>query len=114
VQQLLDNIKRGTRWALAGTAASNLIQLAQIAWFARVAGPQAAGDYALAAATVGTLAPFAEAGLGQAIVQSQQVTARQIAAVAWLNWGLGLFFSPFWVSARRRYRLGSAAGRLVG
>jgi O-antigen/teichoic acid export membrane protein len=92
VQQLLNHIKWGTRWALAGTGASNLIQLVQIAWFARVAGPQAAGDYALAAAAVGILAPVAEAGLGQAIVQSQQVTARQIAAVTWLNWGLSLFF----------------------
>ncbi|MDX1911026.1 MAG: oligosaccharide flippase family protein [Saprospiraceae bacterium] len=82
--------RKGLRWSFIGSAGSGMLQFAQIALFARLAGPEAAGDYALAATFVSFLTPVAEAGLSQAVVQAASVHPRQLATLAWVNMGLGL------------------------
>jgi O-antigen/teichoic acid export membrane protein len=68
--------------------------------FARLAGPTAAGDFALAAAFLGFLAPLAEAGIGQAVIQAKSLRQEQLATVAWVSFALGLFLLLLsWLSA---------------
>ena len=89
--------QKGIRWSLAGTLGTAIFQFAQIAVFARLAGPEAVGDYALAAVFISFLTPVAEAGLSQAVVQAEQIIPRQLAALTWVNWLLGaLIFSLLW------------------
>ncbi|MBK8969183.1 MAG: oligosaccharide flippase family protein [Lewinellaceae bacterium] len=57
--------------------------------FARWAGPTAAGDFALAATFMGFLAPMAEAGISQAVIQAKNLRQEQLAALAWVSFGLG-------------------------
>lgn len=76
---------RSIRWSFIGSAGLTLLQFLQMLVFARLAGPAAAGDYALAAAFMGFLTPLAEAGLSQAVVQAEAVDPRQLATLAWLN-----------------------------
>jgi len=82
--------RRGVRWSSIGAAGTALLQLLQMVMFARLAGPAAAGDYALAAVLVGFLVPLAEAGLSQAVVQAREVRTEQLAALVWVNFGVGL------------------------
>lgn len=89
----------GIRWSLAGSLGAALFQFAQMAVFARMARPEAAGDYALAATFISFLTPVAEAGLSQAVVQAERIHPRQLAALAWVNWGLGAFiFIVLWLA----------------
>ncbi|MCC6461760.1 MAG: oligosaccharide flippase family protein [Saprospiraceae bacterium] len=60
--------------------------------FARLAGPAAAGDFALAAGVMGFLSLFAEAGLGQALVQGPLLRQEGRAVLASLGVVLGLIF----------------------
>ena len=90
--------RKGIRWSFAGSIGSALFQFAQMAVFARLAGPEAAGDYALAATFISFLTPVAEAGLSQAVVQAAHIQARQLAALAWVNCALGGFiFLLLWI-----------------
>lgn len=91
--------RKGIRWSLAGSLVSALLQFIQMAIFARMAGPEAAGDYALAATFISFLTPVAEAGLSQAVVQAEQIRPHQLAALAWVNWLLGaLIFIGLWLA----------------
>ncbi len=65
------------------------LQFLQMLVFARWAGPTAAGDFALAATFMGFLAPLAEAGISQAVIQAKTVRQEQLAALAWVSFGLG-------------------------
>lgn len=60
--------------------------------FARLAGPAAAGDFALAAGVMGFLSLFAEVGLSQALVQGPLLRQEGRAALATLGVVLGLVF----------------------
>ncbi|MBC7776179.1 MAG: oligosaccharide flippase family protein, partial [Phycisphaerae bacterium] len=77
--------RQGIRWSLTGSVGSAVFQFAQMAVFARLAGPEAAGDYVLAATFISFLTPVAEAGLSQAVVQSKRVLPQQLATLAWVN-----------------------------
>jgi O-antigen/teichoic acid export membrane protein len=83
--------RSGIRWTLAGSVGVSVFQFLQMALFARLAGPTAAGDYALAAAVTGFLTPVAEAGLSQAVVQARDVKPGHVAALVWVNFALGVF-----------------------
>ena len=91
--------RRGIRWSLAGSVGAALFQFLQMAVFARLAGPAALGDYALAATCIGFLMPLAEAGLGQALVQARDITPRQLVSLGWLNMVLGasMFVLVWWL-----------------
>ncbi len=65
------------------------MQFLQMLVFARWAGPAAAGDYALAATFMGFLAPLAEAGMSQAVVQARSLRSEQMATLAWVGFALG-------------------------
>ncbi len=80
---------KGVRWSLTGSVGVALFQFIQMAVFARLAGPESAGDYALAATFISFLTPVAEAGLSQAVVQSERIGPSQLAALTWVNWALG-------------------------
>ncbi len=79
----------GIRWSLAGSAASAFFQLFQMVVFARFASPADMGDYALAAAMIGFLAPIAEAGVSQSVVYARETSPEQMAALVWINFALG-------------------------
>ncbi len=96
-KNLQEKYNKGIRWSLAGSVSSALFQFGQMAVFARLAGPEAAGDYALAATFISFLTPVAEAGLSQAVVQADRIEPRQLAALAWVNWALGaIIFISLW------------------
>ncbi len=80
--------EQGLRWSVAGSAAVALLQVVQVVLFARFAGPEAAGDFYLAAALIAIGLPFAEIGIGQAVVYLEQLTARQMTGL--------VVFSLFW------------------
>lgn len=99
IHKLQNAYQNGIRWSLAGSTASALFQFAQMAVFARLAGPEAAGDYALAATFISFLTPVAEAGLSQAVVQASHIQERQLATLTWVNWALGaLIFTLLYIS----------------
>jgi len=81
--------RRGVRWSAVGAAGVAILQLGQTVIFARLAGPSAAGDYALAGAFMGFLLPLAEVGLSQAVVQARAVYPEQLRMLARINFGLG-------------------------
>jgi O-antigen/teichoic acid export membrane protein len=86
------------RWSLAGAVGTAFFQLCQMVVFTRIAGPTAAGDYALAATFMAFLHPLTEAGISQAVVQPQQARPAQLATLAWVNFALGaLIFSGLWL-----------------
>lgn len=90
--------RRGVRWSLAGSLGAGFFQFLQMVAFARLAGPSAAGDYALAATIIGFLMPLAEAGLSQALVQAKEVRPAQVATLLWVNVALGvLIFILLWI-----------------
>ena len=97
---LKHKFRRGVRWSFAGAVGSASFQFLQTLVFARLAGPAAAGDYALAATITGFLTPLAEAGLSQAVVQAETLHPRQLATLAWVNFGLGIaVFGVLWWSS---------------
>ena len=59
--ELQNAYQKGIRWSMLGSLAAAFFQFAQMAVFARLAGPEAAGDYALAATFISFLTPVAEA-----------------------------------------------------
>ncbi|MCC6410722.1 MAG: oligosaccharide flippase family protein [Saprospiraceae bacterium] len=71
------------------TGLSVLLQVSQTILFARLAGPEAGGDYALAAAVISFLTPLSEAGLVHAAVQVNRLDEKQLAALGWMGCGLG-------------------------
>ena len=71
------------------TGLSVLLQVGQTILFARLAGPEAGGDYAIAAAVISVLMPLSEAGLVHAAVQVNRINAKQLAALGWMGCGLG-------------------------
>jgi len=83
------------RWSFAGSAGATLFQFLQMLVFARLAGAEAAGDYVLAATVVGFLAPLAEAGLGQAVVQARDLRREHLAALTWVGFLFGLIVFLF-------------------
>ncbi len=96
-QKLHNAYKKGIRWSLAGSTGYAFFQFAQMAVFVRLAGPEALGDYALAATFISFLTPVAEAGLSQAIVQAERIEPKQLATLARVNWLLGaLIFLSLW------------------
>ncbi len=93
------------RWSFAGSAGATLFQFLQMLVFARLAGAEAAGDYVLAATVVGFLAPLAEPGLGQAVVQARDLRREHVAALTWVGFIFGSIVFLFvwagsdWVAA---------------
>lgn len=82
--------RNGLRWSSIGALGTALLQLLQMVVFARLAGPAAAGDYALAAVFMGFLVPLAEAGLSQAVVQTRELRSEQLTTLLWVNLGIGV------------------------
>ncbi len=82
--------RRGIRHSFLGLLGVSGLQFLQMLVFARWAGPSALGDFALAAAVMGFLAPLAEAGISQAVIQANSWRGEQLATLAWASWGLGL------------------------
>lgn len=99
MHELADAYRRGVRWSLVGSLSTALLQFIQLAVFARLAGPEAGGDFALAATFMAFLSPVAEAGLSQAVVQAAHIRASDLALLGWINWitgallCLGVWFS---------------------
>lgn len=90
--------RRGVRWSLIGSLGAAAFQFLQMIVFARLAGPEQAGEYALAATVMALLLPLAEAGLSQALVQSRALTPGHFVALFWLNFGISiLVFTCLWV-----------------
>jgi O-antigen/teichoic acid export membrane protein len=90
--------RSGIRWSLAGSVGTAFFQLCQMVVFTRLAGPTAAGDYVLAATFMAFLHPLTEAGIGQAVVQTQKARSAQLATLAWVNFAFGaLVFSGLWL-----------------
>ncbi len=81
--------RRGVRHSFGGMLAVSVLQFFQMLVFARWAGPAAVGDYALAAAVMGFVAPLAEAGISQAVVQHREVQPGQLATLALVGFVLG-------------------------
>lgn len=75
---------------MIGSVGGTLFQFLQMLVFARLAGPEDAGDYALAATFIGVLTPMAEAGLSQAVVSSRTLNSRQFGALFRINFGICL------------------------
>ncbi|MCB0543431.1 MAG: lipopolysaccharide biosynthesis protein [Saprospiraceae bacterium] len=82
--------RRSVRWSMAGAAGAAIFQFLQMIFFARFATAAELGDYALAAVVIGFLAPVAEAGVSQAIVIADGHNRSQLAALAWVNFSIGL------------------------
>ena len=82
--------RQGIRHSFLGLLGVSALQFLQMLVFARWAGPASAGDYALAAAFMGFLAPLAEAGISQAVIQTKTWRSEQLATLAWVSFGLGL------------------------
>lgn len=87
--------RRGIRHSFWGSAGVAVLQFLQMLVFMRWVGPTAAGDFALAAAFYGFLAPLAEAGIGQAVVQEKSIRGVQLATLAWVSLGLELLLLAF-------------------
>ena len=86
---MFQQYKQGIKWSAIGTAGTVALQMVQMVVFARLAGPREAGLFALAMTVAAFLSPFAEAGLGQAIIQAKDLQGRQVAVLGWLNFGIG-------------------------
>ncbi len=97
-QELEQQFRQGVRWSLIGSFGATLFQFLQMVVFARLAGPEQAGDYALAAVFMGLLTPLAEAGLSQALVSARALTPRHFVTLSWLNFVVSaLIFSALWL-----------------
>lgn len=95
--ELEHQFRRGVRWSLVGSLGATSFQFLQMVVFARLAGPEQAGDYALAATVMALLTPLAEAGLSQALVQARALKASHFATLSWISFGVGLaIFSGLW------------------
>lgn len=112
--------RSGVRWSFVGTGAVAVLQLLQLAVFARIAGPQAAGEFALVAALVSMGLPLAEAGIGQAVVQADGLRRDHLFSLLVLSsaWSALLYvllwwFSPLCLSLFERSDLAGQA-RLLG
>lgn len=79
--------QKSLKWSFTGSLVTAIFQLAQMAVFARLAGPEATGVYALAAAFMAFVTPVAEAGLSQAIVQVKTLQRKPLRQLAALNFG---------------------------
>jgi teichuronic acid exporter len=77
-----------------------VLQLVQLAIFARIAGPQAAGEFALVAALVSMGLPLAEAGIGQAVVQADGLRRDHVLSLLVLSsaWSALLYLLLWWLS----------------
>lgn len=83
--QLEHQFRTSVRWSLAGSVGATVFQFLQMLVFARLSGPEQAGDYALAATFIGLLSPLAEAGLSQALVSARSLTPRHFVTLTWIN-----------------------------
>jgi teichuronic acid exporter len=92
--------RSGVRWSFVGTGAVAVLQLVQLAVFARIAGPQAAGEFALVAALVSMGLPLAEAGIGQAVVQADGLRRDHLFSLLVLSsaWSALLYLLLWWLS----------------
>lgn len=98
LHKIQTSYRRSIKWSFAGSLASAGIQLAQMVIFARLAGPVASGDFALAAAIMGFLTPVAEAGLAQSIVHSKSISRRLLRQLTYTNLVLsGLICLLLWL-----------------
>ncbi len=89
-------LKNAYKKAFAGRCwALWVFQFAQMAVFARVAGPEAAGDYALAA-FISFITPVAEAGLSQAVVQAPDSSEAIGGAGRWVNMDFLACLMAYW------------------
>ena len=117
MSDLQQQFKEGVKWSTIGTIGSGLLQLLQTIVFARIAGPEQAGLYALVVTVTAFLLPLAEAGLGQAVIQAKELDGRQVAVLGWLNFGIGLvIFLGYCAGAswfERWYHLPESANLLI-
>ncbi len=82
--------RRNIQWSFVGSLATAIFQFAQMAVFARLSGPAALGDYALAATVIGFSTTIAEAGLPQSIVQADSIGRIALKKLAWISGVMGV------------------------
>ena len=86
--QLEHQFRNSVRWSLAGAVGATVFQFLQMLVFARLSGPEQAGDYALAATFIGLLSPLAEAGLSQALISARTLAPRHFTTLSWINFSV--------------------------
>lgn len=95
-------LQKGLKWALGGSWGGAALQLLLMIVFARMTNPAVVGHYALATVVMNLLAPAAEAGLSQAVIQAKEINTRQIAALGWFNAIIGgVLWMLIWTMGNR-------------
>src|SRR5665647_1705968 len=90
----------GTKWTYLSTVVSFVMQLVLTAILARLLAPAAFGLIAMAWLVLRFGQYFAQMGIGQAIVQRQEISRAHIAAGFWSSVAVGAVFSlAVWVAA---------------
>lgn len=98
--ELRDRALLGSRWSLAGSLGTTLLQLTQVLILARLLGPAAFGLMALLLVLIRSGTPLMELGLTQAIIQRRDLKPEHLAALHAYNVMAGLLLSGLiWVLA---------------
>jgi len=86
----------GVRWTTLSSAGRAALQFLQVLVLSRLLAPSDFGLVALAVSMVAFLQIFADAGVSNAIIHQQDISAEQISSLYWFN-----VASRGWRSARR-------------
>lgn len=81
------------KWSYAGTIVNAGLQIGLTAVLARLLVPAAFGIVAMASLALRLGQYFAQLGLASALVQSRDISRRDISGSNWMCWGLGLAFT---------------------
>lgn len=99
-ENLTAQTMHGTKWTYLSTVVSFVMQLVLTAILARLLAPAAFGLIAMAWLVLRFGQYFAQMGIGQAIVQRQEISRAHIAAGFWSSVAVGAVFSlAVWVAA---------------
>ncbi len=91
---------KGIRWSLFGSITTTIIQFLQNLILARLLLPEHFGVMAMILVFIGFLFPLFDFGLSSAIIQSKDITTRQLSTLYWINILLGLTcFLLAWLTA---------------
>ncbi len=114
----------GVKWTLTSTGLSTVIQFVQVAVLARLLEPADFGLMAMVWILLNFSLLFMDMGIGQAIIQKQDISREQLSSLYWANIIIGFIVFGFTVSATplvvalysepRLYTLTPAAALLLG
>src|SRR5712692_8260151 len=80
----------GVRWTTSSSLGRALLQVLQVAILARLLTPADFGLVAVVAALMAILQIFSDAGVSNAIIHYQAITATELSSLYWLNVGMSV------------------------